>query len=517
METQRDLLDLPLQDDTAVDVVFIFPTAATQTPASRIALASRIQTFLTDHLAEIAYSWHRGVPPQWRLRHNRSLGGFYLHGLTICGECSDDADMILGLVCLVTKAFEGVYARVLDTMGDPVLVTAAGANVNATSSGAEASIMESEIVPNQGWIANGTYCVLQFAEKDPDGWLPIATAYEYLAEERRVRIDHKVTKAGLKRAWTLGAGYIEDTQQWANVILPRSVAAVMIQRPALVSQCLLNIMEDEVRKEPEFVKSLGEPKFLDKANDLVTHSIKFSKTTFALVLLQTPALKFYAAQYFPGMATETDEISKAAVLGTAITLGLEMELRKAAEHTVLGTATDVPSSEYISKHLDDAMLIQRVKGPGPREQIEKYLATRYEPSDRVDLATSLVGSEVSDEVIKKLRHVEDDDSWFQKMLETTQEEIGQDEEEWKAEMPGLVKDLENQMKLNSWHSDGMDDVDQDEESDDGIDLPEGMDEDDFFEFFLKDALKMSPEEIEQYRADGDGANGIKRKFSEAMT
>ncbi|KAF5099762.1 hypothetical protein D0Z00_001503 [Geotrichum galactomycetum] len=500
----KNLLDITISEENGIEVAVVFPRVDDET--QKINKGLEVLAFVDDYLSveRKEYIWHADRF-KLRLAYNEAAGGYYLHGITFCKDSPDDCSFVLWIVYEISLRFFDAFVRVTDSMGELLFI-------NASESIGE-RVNDDDLAPNHGWVHEGQLKRIPgSATSSVDGSFTIQDAYEYIKSGKRLIEDDKFTRAAFKESYILFS-----KQRWrdacfqnAKVLVPKRVAAALHTRPDLLTKALTKVHADDELDPDHFIDEVPQLKHID-TNEIVEVSVKFPKATFALTLSQKPSLyRWYMENIREKPNSTVSNYSK--VLGAGITLGFELSIKE-DKQIVHSTFTSIPSNRYIKTNLDEQCLFEKrlsnevnldnFKEAKVKEKLDRYLDGRtYTDTfnwkvfvDRVPIP--------SDKEMSQWSQREDSTEWFEKFMNDKPEDLDQDIE---SQVPGLIDKMSSQMDSSNWDDPPTDD-DSDNANekgitndDDDIDLPDGMDEDDFFEFVLKEGLKLSAEEIEQYRS-----------------
>lgn len=499
----KNLLDITIAEENGIEVVVIFPRVSDET--QKINKAQEVLAFVDDYLnvQRKEYIWHADRF-KLRLAYNKAAGGYYLHGITFCKESSDDCSFVLWIVYEISLRFFDAFVRVTDSMGELLFINA--------SESMDEHVNDDDLAPNHGWVHEGQLKRIPgSATSSVDRSFTIQDAYEYIKSGKRLIEDDKFTRAAFKESYILFSNqrWRDACFQNAKVLVPKRVAAALHTRPDLLTKALAKVHADDELDPDYFLEKVPQLKYID-TNEMVEVSVKFPKATFALTLSQKPSLyRWYMENIKEGPKSTVSNYSK--VLGTGITLGFELSIEE-DKQIFHSTFTSIPNNRYIKTNLDEQRLFEQrlakesnldnFKEAKIKEELERYLEDRAY-TDTFNWKAFVESVPIpSDKEISEWSQREDSTEWFEKFMNDKPEDLDQDIE---SQVPGLIEKMSAQMESSNWDDPPTDDDSDDTNgggstNDDGIDLPDGMDEDDFFEFVLNEGLKLSAEEIEQYRA-----------------
>jgi hypothetical protein len=499
----KNLLDITISEENGIEVVVVFPRVSDET--QKINKGLEVLAFVDDYLSveRKEYIWHADRF-KLRLAYNKAAGGYYLHGITFCKDSPDDCSFVLWIVYEISLRFFDAFVRVTDSMGELLFINA--------SESMDERVNDDDLAPNHGWVHEGQLKRIPGnATSSVDGSFTIQDAYEYIKSGKRLIENDKFTRAAFKESYILFSKQLwrDACFQNAKVLVPKRVAAALHTRPDLLTKALRKVHADDELDPDYFIDLVPQLEHVD-TNEMVEVSVKFPKATFALTLSQKPSLyRWYMENVKEKPKSTVNNYSK--VLGAGITLGFELSIEE-DKQIVHSTFTSIPSNRYIKTNLDEQRLFEQrlnneanldnLKEAKVKEELERYLDGRTY-TDTFNWKVFLDSIPVpSDKEMSHWSQREDSTEWFEKFMNDKPDDLDQDIE---SQVPGLIDKMSAQMDSSNWDDPPTDDDSDDaneggSRNDDDIDLPDGMDEDDFFEFVLKEGLKLSAEEIEQYRA-----------------
>lgn len=439
------------------------------------------------------YQWHREA---FNLNFFILQEIACLYGITDIGSCLEDEWVIVFLLKKLSEKFSDVWIQVIDTDGEFLLIEAA--NVLP-------KWLVPEISDNRIWINNGEVCIIpddEFAEIAPT----YREAVEYLRLGGDMHRDERVTNVAFNRIKDYPEQAKVNSTHRTKVIVPRKVAALLKQYPVYMSLALelfnSRTTEDEkiVRKRAVFPQ-----------NDTVECAVRFTRLQYAHVL---------------GQPFDEDIEDDRESMGAKVSAAMELLYAHSLSYNYLTDENvyDEPAfKDFLQSLARDGYFMGEVPGSEKYNDMRDLAVQPYLESTRMQNEKGLFVKRTreielpTDEEIAQWDQTTDSDKWLDVYLNDSEEKPGtNNEEEMSARVQEMLHKVQNFMNDESAGLDGVnyyEDDDSssssssssDEEDDTGEPLFDPgdprIDEDDFLEFFLKEALKLSPEEIERYRAD----------------
>lgn len=504
--TAKNLLDITISEENGIEVVVVFPRVFDEN--QKIEKSLEVISFVDDYLdvQRHEYIWHADRF-KLRLAYNKAVGGYYLHGITFCKDSPEDCLFVLWIVYEISLRFFDAFIRVTDSMGELLFINA--------SESMDERINDDELAPNHGWVHEGQLKrIPSTASSSIDGSFMIQDAFDYIKSSKRLIEEDNFTRAAFKDSYILFSKqtWRDACFQNSKVLVPKRVATALHERPDLVTKALAKVQADD-ELDPDYFNDLIPHCKHVNTNELIEVSVKLPKATFALTLSQKPALyRWYMENIEEKSNSNVSNYSK--VLGAGIMLGFELSVEN-DKHMIHSTFTNIPNNQYIKTDLDEQSLFEQrlenvanlnnFKEAKIKEELDKYLDEKAHPKSfnwKIFYDSLTIPS---DSEILQWNQREDNTEWFERFMNEKPNDLDQDIE---SQIPDLIDKMSLQMNSDKWDDPPTDDDSYDckESSNadgdyDDIDLPDGIDEDDFFEFVLKEGLKLSAEEIEQYRAE----------------
>lgn len=546
-------LDVPLFQLNTLECVLILPGVAD--PADRLARLNQILAHINEKYLGTLFKDYIWCQESFRLRlaySSATAQGHYIHGITHFGQCIEDEWLMVYILCQVSLEFPGVFVRVTDTDGDLLLIEGAE----------EIPLwMEPENTRNRAWINQGRLLIIPPTYKDETP-LDFADALAYLQQHEKdaTAFDHNpaLDKLALQRVQPYPQMAAENRHR-ARIYVPRKVAAILHADPkiiALAAQQLdqrlpgksdgekSGVYNDRIKWLEHIPLSSedAEAKRDCAPETMVLYTATFTKLIFAKYMMDPSNPPPWFAVFIP----DDDKVSyEASMLGTKVTATLDLLLREHADQEdgeeVAASGEQQDEDELYERVLKDKKVqveaLPYTKNM-EKEALEDELFYRYArsqsslPAEDVNVAR-LVRERLavlpSDRAMSKWSGEVDSNRWLYEMEDPAkkkkQEEEGEGEfEEVKERLGGLFGKVQEMLDKDG--DEDFFDLDDDDESssdEEGGEVktareakgsaPAGatpgsqaqgddemkLDEDDFFEFFLKEALKLTPDQIESYR------------------
>ncbi|KAI1478588.1 SGT1-domain-containing protein [Daldinia eschscholtzii] len=271
---------------------------------------------LCDSIAK-DYIWQRD---SFQLRIERDQDLVYLHGTTDYGDSIEDEWLIVYLLRELTKSFPTLWVRIFDDDGEFLLVEAANVLPKWLSP---------EIDANRSWIYGGNLHLLPLAAssgaKRP---LSLVEAVTYIKSNPSTLVHSAFVEAEAFYRLEKYPGQIADSIHRSLVTIPRKLAYILHEKPSTIAPAI----EAFYLRDPISIKPLISPStdIHFPPTDLVTVSIKFTKTLFAQLKCQRfspPPIWnaiFEAAEKETSGADDTPKKLARLEMGMKVTSGFEM-------------------------------------------------------------------------------------------------------------------------------------------------------------------------------------------------
>lgn len=374
-------------------------------------------------------------------------GGLYIHGEILCPE-GIDADLLYGLLYEFLLSFESLFIHV------------AGHILLAFDLETTSPDEDLELSMNRFWLNNGRILYIRPLVFRPGEDILLEESLEFLQKNVHECVQYgSVFKKGMESAYLSNA--LEGIVDVSEVRIPRGLASVYNRYPWLISTSFMAYYSDtSLRKDDEEEK---------EEISLHTWSSTSNETEFISLLVGLPD---WIATF---VAQKSDE-----PLALILVTGFDKLLSKSV------------------KLVEEYDNLRQYPGPEPIDLSRKKLQNKLISRGRLD------------RVIPPKKFTFDE-----KEGGINDNLISDDQEKLMAQMTEFLKDEEkvrNLFEKDEQDEDGGED-EQDERDKaaeyfkkEGVDI----DEDDFFEFFLRNALKVEKEDLSSYVA-GPSTSNIERK------
>ncbi|KAH8595218.1 SGT1 protein-domain-containing protein [Bisporella sp. PMI_857] len=333
------------------------------------------------------YIWQRD---SFSLELESGKGMMYLHGTSSYGDSVDDEWLIVYLLKELSRAFEDLWIKVIDTDGEFLLIEAANALPRW---------LNPEIADNRVWI-----------NKEKLRIIPLSAASNTSSTTRTASVSHSLTiEEGLRtitsnpeilmnsplieaEAFYRLRNYpaqISASLHHSLITIPRKLAFVLHSMPSTIAPAIEAFyLRDPVSLRP---LQLASPELIFPPIDLVTVSVKFTKVLYAQLRSQRfsipAAWKDIIAQPKEDDATDIslEPNHKWLETGMKVTSGFEMfitdpkngdnrkvrEIKIVLEDLAEDESLELPTDEEIAKWSDVR-----------RADDEKWLDINFEDFDR---------------------------------------------------------------------------------------------------------------------------------------
>jgi hypothetical protein len=444
-----------------------------------------------------------------------------LKGTTNVGDSLEDAWSIVALLRELTRQNEDLCVRVWDNDGEFLLIE--GADYVP-------KWLTPEISTNRVWIYRGRVCIIpkssEFGRRQPT----FGEAVDWLRRAGgKVKGDNNLDLAVF--------GQLEPREEIfhrARVCVPRLVAAILLQYPHSLTHALEAFFSRDAKVEAQLSAM---PVF--KPQDNVDLVVKFTRRQY----VELVSTDFSAPAVF-GEISDHDDLGRSLgakvafafeLLVADYTLGEKPSKQDLKDSNTLSAGWAKDFREYTSELSRRGIFSGEVPGSARFQAIWDMVADQYLLSRQLADSCYVVSRAAreakalpipTDEELGKLDSIVDSDDWLTNRPPDVDaiESIDPDQ---------MVERLTRFMDDTRAGLEGVDDREYSEDDDDDDDDDNGhaaddydddndslgdsalhpvdpndpnIDLDDFLEFFMKDALKLSPEEIESYRADNFTSN-----------
>ncbi|BCR85439.1 putative regulatory factor Sgt1 [Aspergillus chevalieri] len=336
---------------------------------SRLVEVQRSAAELTRELLK-DYIWQRDG---FRLEITKQDGITSLSGRTNYGDSIEDEWVIVYLLRELTKKHKDVWAQVVDSDGQFLLVEAAGVLP---------AWLEPEIADNRVWINQGELVIIQpknpskkrVAEK-----ISLSESKKIITEEPQRFMRSAVIQNEAFYRLRNYPKQISENLHSALVTIPRKVAFLLRQKPAYISAAVEAFyLRDPIALRPLRAKDTSD--LLLKPEDFVTVSIRFTRVGYA----QLKSQDFPAPKAWMGTLPSKDDLKNydRAELGMKLSCGFEMLLSDPQNQ-------DKPAVREIKLLLEDLdsgdeslPTDGEIEKWDKREDDEKWLDISFEDLDR---------------------------------------------------------------------------------------------------------------------------------------
>ncbi|KAK9313016.1 SGT1 protein-domain-containing protein [Lipomyces starkeyi] len=523
MEIFSAVSDLP--DDCVEYTIFLrdtreSPTSKLERKAKLLDIASAASELSEPWTRE--YIWQR---QEFNVKVVEYLGEPCLRGVTEFGDSIDDEWFIVFILRELSKKFPDIVVKITDNDGEFLLIEAANAIPKW---------LNPDNADNRVWIYNGNLYIIPTEDPDSATSYTLHDALQFLSNNASMPYHPQILQ---KEAFARLEGYpqaIQENIHRAKVVVPRRVAQILHHCPRYIAPA----SEAFLLRDPISMKVCSAMRNFPP-EDSVTCVVKITKLLYTQMKSQRiiPPAKFKVPK-------ANEEGYDEAELGMKIACGFELlcagsgksRVRKQKDYS-----TDPRFKEYMRMLEKEGFFKHEIPGtPLYQQLVSQAKKTFAEVSGDVyntsDIGADIINGletmdELSDEEIATWDSTVDDDKWmdidfteFESMLDSNARH-GAGYNDQPEDTEGAKREiLESQEKVKSMvdrlrkfmddEKAGFDGVEFDDDISDSdeeeaarssrieeLDDDDEVNEDDFLEFFLKEALKLSPEEIEQFRTD----------------
>ncbi|CAH2353053.1 hypothetical protein CLIB1423_09S01750 [[Candida] railenensis] len=372
--------------------------------------------------------------------------GFYFHGEISCPD-GIDADLLYGLLYEFSLKFESLFIHV------------AGHILSAFDSETILPDEDLEISMNRFWLNQGNILYISPSVFHPGEDILLEDSLDFMQHNAHQCVQYgSVFRKGEESVYLKNA--LEGVVDVPEVRIPRALASVYMRYPWLISASFMTYYSNSSLRED------GEER-----DQRTSHDRSSVSNEEEFITLQV-GLPDWIATFVDQQADES--------LASILMAGFDKLLRKS------------------TKLVEEYKNLKRVSGS---ESIELT---------RIRLQNKLISQGRLDKLIPPKKYAFDE-----KESDINDNVISGDQEKLMAQMTEFLKDedkVRNLFEKDDQDEDGEDD-DQDEREaaaeyfeKEGVDI----DEDDFFEFFLRNALKVEKKDLSNYVA-GPSSTNIERK------
>ncbi|KAK9326303.1 SGT1 protein-domain-containing protein [Lipomyces orientalis] len=485
-------------------------------------IASAARTLSEPWVRE--YIWQR---QEFNLKVVELFGEPCLRGVTEFGECIDDEWFIVFILRELSRKVPDIVVKITDNDGEFLLIEAANAIPKWLSP---------DNADNRVWILNGNLCIIPAHDADSATSYTLSEALEFLNNNTSMLYRPQILQ---KEAFVRLEAYpqaAKDHIHCAKVVVPRRVAQVLHLHPKYIAPA----SEAFLLRDPISMKVCSTMRNFPP-EDSVTCVVKFTRLLYAQLKSQRiiPPAKFKIPK-------PNEDGYAEAELGMKVASGFELLCAGSGKSKVRKNkdySTDPRFRQYVRILEKEGFFKRETPGTPLYQQLVSQAKKTFAEVSGDSYNASDIGAEIideldgmdelSDEQISTWDKTVNDDKWmdidfteFEHLLDGRARAAVQDNGRPEDSEEAKQEILESQEKVKSMvdrlrkfmddEKAGFDGVEFDDDMSDSEDEEEEtvaspkieeleeddeVNEDDFLEFFLKEALKLSPEEIEQFRAD----------------
>ncbi|ODM19058.1 hypothetical protein SI65_05675 [Aspergillus cristatus] len=336
---------------------------------SRLVEVQRSAAELTRQLLK-DYIWQRDG---FRLEITKQDGITSLSGRTNYGDSIEDEWVIVYLLRELTKKHKNIWAQVVDSDGQFLLVEAAGVLP---------AWLEPEIADNRVWINQGELVIIQPknpSKKKVAEKISLSESKKIIAEEPQRLMRSAVIQNEAFYRLRNYPKQISENLHSALVTIPRKVAFLLHQKPAYISAAVEAFyLRDPIALRPLRAKDTSD--LLFKPEDFVTVSVRFTRVGYA----QLKSQDFPAPKAWMGTLPSKDDLKNydRAELGMKLSCGFEMLLSDPQNQD----KPAVREIKFLLEDLDSGDESLPTDGEigkwDKREDDEKWLDISFEDLDR---------------------------------------------------------------------------------------------------------------------------------------
>lgn len=443
-----------------------------------------------------------------------------LYGQTNVGSCLEDEWTIVYLLLKISRRFPQFAIQVNDSDGEFLLIEAA-------------EDIPKWLTPdnsdNRVWIMSGRLGIYtpgkEIEDRSPSFKQVMQCLRDPSTTKRNIQWDERVQSKALWRIEEFPRVAVENNCHRALVTAPRKIAALLHQYPVYLSAALNLLSTEQLETHPALTNPSGE--FSAKQHEdegLVTWAVRFTRFQYAQTLGQSfrPPQKFINS-IFPSYNDQDDRMQLGAKLTAAVYLLLDhcKDFKEMTRHDKNDDFYEFMLPFIQSEYFNGVDSGSDEHERRQQQAMDAFLRANELQNENAYLSSRLSSLELpTDEELTAWDKTEDSDEWLNIFLGEGDYPQGADEMSTRVRemMDRVNKFVDDQNagldginvyedSSSSSSSDSEDDDDDNEDNAPGpskgkwdADDPK-IDEDDFLEFFLQEALKLPPEEIEKYRAD----------------
>ncbi|TQS37390.1 hypothetical protein Golomagni_02138 [Golovinomyces magnicellulatus] len=281
---------------------------------------------MTENLLK-DYIWQRDC---FNLEIQTDHGRLYLHGITNYSDSVEDEWLIVYILRELSKNFQDLWIKVVDTVGELLLIEAANALPRW---------LNPEIADNRVWIHNNKLHIIPLcaalsqSKKCPtipnSRPLELDESLEIISSKPEILINPPLIE---KEAFFRLRSYpsqISASLHHAFVRIPRKLALILRELPSAISPAI----EAFYLRDPIALKTLhvDRSKLIFPPDDLVKISTRFTRILFAQIKSQEFSHPLSWKENFVEAKNSGKEFLEQLKLGMKLTSGFEM-LMKDSQH-----------------------------------------------------------------------------------------------------------------------------------------------------------------------------------------
>lgn len=415
------------------------------------------KSLLKDYIwqrEEFALRLHTQLAPQPKDVETRP----HLRGRTNFGDSVVDEWLIVYLLKELSRQFPDAWIRVCDTDGEFLLIEAAGALPKW---------LNPDIAENRVWISNDHLRIIPLGKDENAQKLTLHDALAFIEQQSdKLLISPYIEDEAFYRLRDYPSS-IQSSLHNAVVTIPRSLAALLHRNPAYVSPAIEAFyLRDSVSLRPLTSKDLSTLKFAPE--DFVTVSTRFTKVGYAQLRSQIfePPPSWTAV--IPRMTDSKVE------MGMKLTCGFEILLQDTQNQDKRSVREMKLLLDDIEKGKENLPSNSDISSWPQTQDDEKWLDIDYN-----DFESEISGKERSKNEVKT---------------------SGFGDAGAQASLRKMVSRFEDFLNDDTTGAGGVDDFDNDDESDSASDSGEDKDgsfSEAEFERAMKEMMGMPPDEIEK--------------------
>ncbi|CAN6607413.1 hypothetical protein TRVA0_003S02960 [Trichomonascus vanleenenianus] len=468
-----EIFDHPYQE--VADYTVVIPQGPSKTRYD-VVLQSAYE--LLDRFGE--YIWYQ---EGFNLNHFSFAQIKCLFGSTEYGGCLEDEWVLVYVLRELSRMYPDIYIKIQDSDGEFLLIE-----------GAEhvPDWISPDIADNRVWLNKGQIVIIPeyiFPEKP----LTLAIAVEFFrSTPSDVYLLYDLNESAFSKVENFPEESITDNTHYARVSIPRKLAGLLHTYPQYVAPAVRLFTERDSRG----LKPAAE----FPPVDVVNCTVRMTRRLYAQLIGDNFAPDNSLSAKLTHAVELLARYSESVKPLTEETAPKDLDFREIIEdlHDQGYFMGHRPSSDTYHELFQQAVLPYITA-----RRIESENAYFYKRVRKLELPT--------DEEIDTWP-AENSDEWlhvdYADLEKTNQPEVINEPTE--QNVADMLQKVQQFVERQASGIDGMDaddssssDSDSDDEDEEQVHFGPGdpaIDEDDFLEFFLKEALKLSPDQIEQFRA-----------------